>query len=370
MFGFSARIASLHMSSPHITCVLITYNSARFLPTFFEGLCAQKNVEIELIIIDNASSDDSVILAEKLAEVNGKKLMSGRFKSVKIISNSENLGYSGAAEQGVRESDEEYILIANPDIVFEPEYVVRLVERMQQDKKIGAITGKLLKYDFAKFFDLQAKNQATLASGKTTVIDSAGLVMLKSRRCVDRGQGSEDRGQFDEPEEVFGVTGAAPVYRKSALSEITVGGHVFEPDFFMYKEDVDVSWRLRLLGWSCFYEPRAVAYHGRGTGAINRDGVIAVAQNRESLPKFTRHHSYRNERVMRLRNEFIGNALRDVARIAWRELLMVGWAVIHEPFLFKSMYEVFKKIPTTFKHRKELMKKIKISAREMRRWFT
>lgn len=356
------------MQTQIISCVLITYNSAKFLRTFFESLSAQKNVEIELIVIDNASSDDSVALAQKLAGEHFKKLV--------IHKNEHNLGYSGAAEQGVWESTGEFILIANPDIVFEPEYFSTLVARMHKDTKIGAITGKLLKYDFAKYFASQGqsesdsgKNVQLLEVGKTTTIDSAGLVMQRSRRCVDRGQGSEDCGQFDNPQEVFGVTGAAPLYRKSALKEITVGGHVFEPDFFMYKEDVDVSWRLRLLGWSCFYEPSAIAYHGRGTGAISRDGVIAVAQNRESLPKFTRYHSYRNERVMRLRNEIASHALRDFLSIAWRELLMFGWIVIHEPFLFKSIYEVIKKMPTTFKHRAELMRKIKISADEIRRWF-
>lgn len=331
-----------------VSCILITYNSAKFLPSFFESLRALPGgeVELELIVIDNASSDASGELS--------KKIWGGEMK---LIENNKNLGYSGAAEQGVRLARGKYVLIANPDIVFEPDYIRLLVNKMESDTKIGAISGKLLKYDFSE-------------NKKTKIVDSAGLVMHKNRRCVDRGQGGDDCGQFDKAEEVFGVTGAAPLYRKSALVDCEIGGAVFDPDFFMYKEDVDISWRLRLLGYSCFYLPQAVAYHGRGTSVLERESLADVAKNRKFLPRFTRQHSYRNERVMRLRNEFVSHVLLDFPFILWRESLMFAWIVIHEPSLFKSMYQLFSRMPREWKKRLEFQKKIKITPQEMRRWFT
>ncbi len=309
-----------------------------------ESIEALKGVETELIFIDNDSHDDSV---EYIAK---------HFPQVRIIKNKINNGYAGAADQGIKESKGEFVMIVNPDIVFEPDYLKLLVAKMHADKKIGAIIGKLRRYDFQH-------------DKKTNVIDSAGLLMYRSRRCVDRGQAEEDRGQYDTAEQVFGVTGACPLYRREALEDIEIFGESFDTHFFMYKEDVDISWRLLLLGWKSFYEPVAVAYHGRGTGVFDRAGAIKVAQNRKNLPQFTKHYSFINERLMRLKNEMPTHVLRDVLPIIWKEILMVGWMTIREPFLWKSMVQLFKKMPYALKQRKEIMKKKRASYRDIVRWF-
>ncbi len=355
------------MDRPLVSCILITFNSAKFLPSFFKGLLDQKKkqhelrheIRFELIVIDNNSSDETV------SEI--KKLLQGVdfFERVEWILNEQNLGYSGAAEQGVRAAKGEYILIANPDIVMESDYCVRLVERLEADAKIASVSGKLLRFDFARYFKSKKIND-----GKTHTIDSAGLVMSKSRRCVDRGQGLADTGQYDEIEEVFGVTGACPVYRRSALEAAAVGGHVFDPRFFMYKEDVDIAWRLRLVGYTNWYFPEAVAYHGRGTGAIERESLLSVAKNRKKLPAFTRQHSYRNERVMRLRNESVSNVVQHFAHILLREVQMFGWILLREPSLMRSLFEFITRIPKTLSERSELKRKTRVSAAHMRKWFT
>ncbi|PJC36483.1 hypothetical protein CO046_05635 [Candidatus Peregrinibacteria bacterium CG_4_9_14_0_2_um_filter_53_11] len=327
-----------------VSIVAIGYNNKRFFPAFFESVSKLTGAEYELLYIDNASADDSV---EYIRQNN---------PNVRIIVNDDNRGYSGAADQGVKETTGEYVMIVNPDIVFEPDYLSILVRKLEEDKKIGAIIGKLRRYDFEK-------------NEKMRVIDSAGLVMHRNRRCVDRGQAEEDKGQYDTAEEVFGITGACPLYRRSALDEAKIGENYFEPDFFMYKEDIDISWRLRLMGWSCWYEPSAVAYHGRGTGIFDRAGSLQVAKFRSKLPRFTKHHSYRNERIMRLRNEFFSMVIRDSLPILSREVLMFGWMMIREPYLFKSFAQVMARLPETLRKRSELMARRKIGPDEIRRWF-
>lgn len=329
---------------PTVSIVAINYNGKKFLPRFMQSLGELKDVKTETIFIDNDSHDDSVEYVAK------------HFPHVRVIKNKVNNGYAGAADQGVKESKGEYVMIVNPDIVFEPDYLAVLVKKLEEDRKIGAIIGKLRRYDFEK-------------DKKTSVIDSAGLLMYKNRRCVDRGQAQEDHGQYDRAEEVFGITGACPLYRRSALDDIEIHGEIFDTGFFMYKEDVDVSWRLRLFGWTCFYEPAAVAYHGRGTGIFDRAGAVKVAQNRKNLSPFQKHYSFINERVMRMKNELPLHMLADAFHIIGKELLMVGWMTIREPYLWKSMIQLWKKIPHAMKWRREIMKKKRAGYAEMKKWF-
>ena len=351
-----------------ISLVIINYNSEKLLKTCLDSIRALTYADREVIFIDNASADWSV------------EYVRAHYPEVRIIANYENLGYAGGANQAVRKSKGEFVVILNPDIVFEPDYFDVLVERMERDKKIGAIIGKLRKFDFAK-------------GEKTNVIDSAGLLMYKSRRCVDRGQGEEDRGQYDTAEEVFGITGAVPMYRRAALEDVAVGSAVtadgtggsagaappwrgagvdeyFDESFFMYKEDVDISWRLRLAGWKCFYEPRARAYHGRGTGAVNRATMVDVARARGGLSRFQKHYSYKNERLMRAKNELSLNVAHDFVHIAWREMLMTGWMCVREPYLFKSFFVFLKQLPGALTKRHAIMQRKKASAKEMQKWFS
>lgn len=327
-----------------ISIVILNYNGEKLLRLCLDSVLALNCKDKEVIFIDNASSDDSVEFVLKA------------YPSVRVIANIENSGYAGGANQAVSVSGGEFVLILNPDIVFEPDYLDILMQRLKSDSGIGAIIGKLRKYDFKHGL-------------KTNTIDSAGLLMFRNRRCVDRGQGEEDYGQYDSAEEVFGVTGACPLYRRAALEDCKIGGEYFDSDFFMYKEDVDISWRMRLFGWKCFYEPKAVANHGRGTGVLSRAGVLEVAAGRSKLSKFSKFYSYKNERLMRVKNEFLGLVARDFLPILWKEILMTGWILLREQFLIKSFFKFLWQLPGALMKRRGIMARVKVSAKEMGEWF-
>lgn len=315
----------------------------------FLGACLKSVLELdfsekEIIFLDNASADKSVEFVVR------------HYPQVRVVANKENLGYAGGANQGIEISRGDFVMILNPDIIFEPDYLKILLKRIKSDSQIGAIIGKLKKYDFD-------------GNKKTSLIDSAGLLMFRNRRCVDRGQGEEDRGQYDKAEEVFGVTGACPLYRRKALEDCKIAGEYFDGSFFMYKEDVDLSWRMRLFGWRCFYDPAAVAFHGRGTGVHGRASIWDILKHRRGLPEFPKYYSYKNERLMRVKNELTGIVARDFLPILRKEILMSGWIVLRERFLLKSVWKFLCQLPGAFLKRREIMKKKRISAREMRKWF-
>lgn len=324
--------------------MILNFNGEKYLKNCLGSVLALDMKDKEVIFVDNASTDKSLPFVEK------------NYPEVCIIKNDKNEGYARGVNKGIEKCKGDYILIINPDIVFEPDYLKNLIKRLHGDSKMGAIIGKLRKYDFD-------------GKCKTNIIDSAGLKMYKNRRCVDRGQGAVDIGQFDSPEEVFGITGACPLYRKKALDDCKVEGDFFDGDFFMYKEDVDLSWRMRLMGWKCFYEPSAVAYHCRGTGVVLREKTLDVVANRKNLSKFQKFYSYKNERLMRIKNDLAANVRANLPSIVWKEILMMCWMTLKEPFLWKSFFVFLNQLPSALRKRKKILGRKTISAKEMQKWF-
>ena len=180
---------------------------------------------------------------------------------------------------------------------------------------------------------VQARLRRLAAPGeRSELIDTTGLEMHRDRRVVSRGQLAVDRGA-DLAGPVWGVDGAAPVYRLAALesarlprSDGSGTTEVLDEDFFSYKEDVDLAWRLRRLGWEAWYEPAALAWHARGGGDTGVSGWREVARANMSNPPKVRALSWRNQRLMQLKNEEAGSFLRDLPWIARREAM--AWVFI------------------------------------------
>src|SRR3989304_9333133 len=129
-------------------------------------------------------------------------------------------------------------------------YIQELLTLADSCGRIGAVTGKLLR----------KKKPGQIPD----IIDSAGHIAYKCRYFKDRGENEEDRGQDNTPEYIFSIFAAASLYRKEMLEGIKTGNEYFDEDFFSYWEDVDLCWRSQLVGWKCYYNPNAIAYHRRG----------------------------------------------------------------------------------------------------------
>jgi GT2 family glycosyltransferase len=195
----------------------------------------------------------------------------------------------------------EFVLLLNPDVELAPDFAAHLTSEMVGRPNVAVASGKLLR------------------PGRS-LIDSAGIRLPAHRRPRDRGSEELDCGQYDEPQFVFGVSGAALMIRRSALQALAIDGEVFDEDFFMYHEDTDLCWRANLLGWDVLYAPQAEAVHGR---RWRRDGRFEIGAH-------TRRHSFKNHYLEMIKNERPRDFLLNLPAIALWEVLRLGFALLHD----------------------------------------
>lgn len=230
-----------------VSAIIVTRNNAPILQRCITSLLKQTYGKVEIIAVDNASSDNTSEIIAKY--------------KIKLIKNDRNQGFARANNQGINASGGEYILFINDDVTLDENFVDTLLREMNGDNHLGSACGKIL---------------APVAAGGESVIDSAGLKLQNWRLlALDRGEGKIDKGQFDKKEYVFGAPGAVSLYRRSALDEIKTNGEYFDEDFFAYYEDVDLAWRLRSAGWKSLYVPEAHAFHKK-KGPFEKETFIKV----------------------------------------------------------------------------------------------
>lgn len=317
-----------------VSLIIINYNNKDYLTRCMDSILNQSYKNLEIIFIDNSSKDGSY------------DFFKDRYSNTAayIIKNEINNGYTGAANQGIALSSGEFVMIINPDIVMEKNFIERLHDYMIANEKAGSLTGKLLKYDFA-------------LDKKLNYIDSAGIVELKDRTFIDRGQNEEDKGQYDTIEEVFGACGAAPFYRRSALEFIRYENEYFDDDFFAYKEDIDLAWRLKNAGYKNVYLPQAVAYHGRGFGRT-KGGFKAYLKHRKSIAPFIRGIAMRNQYLMLMKNHRINSFKEGFIPIAKSLTKSIAFSLLFEQSNLKYLWQAHKLKDKMLKKRKALEDKI------------
>lgn len=307
-----------------VSAVTITWNSADEISGCIDSLIADGVPPEAITVVDNASADGT------------PELVSGRWPGVRLLRNAENLGFAAAANKGIVASTGEFVLLVNPDVSFGPGFAGALVKALEEEPAAGSAAPKLLRPD-----------------GR---IDSAGLSMLKYRKAVDRGSGDKDTGRYDSPARVFGACGAAAMYRRSALEDARVMGEYFDESFFAYKEDVDLAWRMNLLGWKCVYVPGAVGTHRRGWKAASRKDV----------PRFIRRHSFKNHYLTIMKNDDPVNMFVHLPWVTLYDLQLFFYALLMEPFLLGSLWDIIKLMPEMSAKRDEIMARRKAGPAEIR----
>ncbi|WP_315113942.1 glycosyltransferase family 2 protein [Clostridium intestinale] len=315
-----------------ISIIIVNWNGKKCLEKCIESLLNQTYINKEVIMIDNDSQDDSV------------EFVQSRFgDKVRIIRNINN-GYAGGANRGIRESNGEFVAIVNPDVVFEEDYFEKCIEYLNENKKVGALTGKLLKYDFD-------------TNTKKNIIDSVGISIKRNRAAYDIGQNQNDNCEYEHIKRVFAVCGAAPIYRRDSLEKIKFENEYFDEDFFAYKEDIDICWRLNWLGIESHYIPHAIAYHGRGLNSAK--GIINTVANRKQQSDYLKGISFRNQYLMVYKNDSFQTIKKDILKITIRFLQYVIYFLIFEPKNLKYIKDIMELKKKRFELKKQHLLKIK-----------
>lgn len=319
----------------HVTIIVVTHESARFLPRCFEAIRALEGISAEIVVVDNFSSDASRDLTRTL------------LPQARLIENATNRGFAPAVNQGLALSSFEFVLLLNPDCAPAPDYVERLVDAVREARAdVGAATGKLLRATGEKI-------------EPTKIVDSKGIRMTRNGRHLDIEAGVDDSTGDPAPREVFGVSGAAALYRRAMLEDAKIDGEVFDEDFFTWREDADLAWRARLFGWRALYVPSAVAYHVR----------TVTPERRKSLAPVVNYHSVKNRFLLRLKNEGSYLCLRNLPFELLRDLLVVFACLTVERSSLPALHWLWQHRRRIMRKRKLVQSRRKISDRELSVWF-
>ena len=320
------------MTDFHVSVGIVTWNSAVHIPSCLRSLTLQTQVDFELIVVDNGSIDESLDLVKQY------------FSEAKVIRNTNNTGFCHAHNQAIQASEGQYYLPLNPDVEMNSGYIYNLFMDLEARPGFGSAAGKLL-----------LKPHQTLPH----IFDSTGLFIDRRRRQFLRGYAEPDIGQYDQPGEVFGADGAAPLYRREMLEDIKIDGQYFDEFFFAHKEDVDLAWRARLLGWGCWYNPQAVAFHERNF----KPG------QREPIPAAIKVHTTKNRYLLLIKNELRSGWLRDGIPIFWYDLQIFIFLCLFERSSLKAFSMLWKNRARVLAWRREIRRRIHVQPAEMLAWF-
>lgn len=347
-------------SVPAITVGLVVMNGERYIRRCLDALIAQtydhQNIAVQILL--NPSSDST----GKIIENHLPALAS--FYSVQFTQSTQNLGMWRGHEQLWNTSKSEYILVLSADVIMSSDFIQNAIRILDADRRIGALQGKI--YQFR--IDEVEKGKPLLPD----LIDTCGFKIFRSRRIINSGQGETDDGQYDTPLEIFGVEGAVPVFRRAALESIKIMDEIADPDLFWYAEDLDVAWRIRLMGWKEVYEPTAIAWHDRLTSKSVkkhwRDYFLRVPL-RQAIPIRKRRLLWRNVHWTIVKNDYIINILKDLPWFLAREIAVLGYMLLFEPGVFPAVLEFFKLLPKMLKKRHGILRKAKVSPAVIHRFF-
>lgn len=345
----------------HVAVHIVTWSSIRTIGEALASLRTQTYKDMSILIVDNASTDGTLNYIKK------------EFPEVHVLRNFKNLGFARAHNQAIefaehrsasRRDEETAVLVMNPDIVLEPNCIEELVLLMERHKEVGSVGGKLL-----KIIKVDNPDSGFRDAQKTDILDSTGLRIYKNRRITDRGAGEKDSGQYNKEEEVFGISGALAMYRLSALHAVSSRFGFFDERFFAYKEDVDLAWRLRRAGWNSFYAPKAVAYHYRGVHASEKRGLILAIKERAAKSLLVNRLSARNHIFTLWKNDSPLNVILHLPYILPYEIGKLAYFALRERKTFFASIGAISKIPSILLNRFYYRGRVRVGAKEIRRWF-
>ncbi len=321
--------------NPLVSVTIVTHNSRKFIETCLESVYKQSYSPLEIVIVENASTDGTAELLETHEQ------------SATVVRNTSNSGFAAGQNQAIGLGHGEWVLTLNPDVRLQPDFIERLVEGTVEQPTVGAVCGRLLRATPSLGIPLSPR------------LDSTGIYFTPSLRHFDRGWDEPDDGRYGQREYVFGACAAAALYRRTMIEEVSIDGCFFDPDFFAYREDADVAWRAQLIGWRCLYLPNAIGHHVRRV----------IPGHRTHVPPVLRMHSVKNRFLMRLKNVTGDLYFRHLLPVAWRDVLVIGACVLSERTSFPGLWRALRQTGRALAQRREIMNRRRATDAYIASWF-
>jgi GT2 family glycosyltransferase len=296
------------------TVVMMSTDEAALLRVSLPAAQAQEGAEV--VVVDNGSADDTAAVA--------------REHGAEVWRLDPRRSYVDATNEALLRAEGDAVMLLNSDCFLAPGFLAAARPRLEEER-VGSVAPKLIR---------------ALGPGegeRLDALDGAGMVIDRRRKNTLVGHGRPALA-YDRPAEVFGVDGAAALYRRETIEDCLVGGLPLDPAFERWASDVDLAWRARLLGWRCVYEPAAVAWHVR----------YYSPSTRATMPAYDRRMQFRNRYLMMLKNDTVAAVARDLPRLAAYEAGQLGYALLAERSLLPAYRDAARLARGALRQRREL----------------
>ena len=237
--------------TPKIAVVILNWNGRKFLQEFLPSVEKTTYANMELVIADNGSTDDSL------------DFISQQYPKIRVIRMSKNLGFAKGYNEALKQVEADYYVLLNSDVEVAPGWLEPMARLLESDPSIAACQPKILSFHTRDLFEY--------AGGAGGWLDKYGYPFAKGR-IFDICE--KDHGQYDQQEPIFWASGAALFIRSSVFKNVKG----FDEYFFAHQEEIDLCWRIQLAGHKIYSCPQSVVYHVGG-GTLPRGNTLKTYLN-------------------------------------------------------------------------------------------
>lgn len=330
---------------PLISIVMPILNAERHLPSCLKSVIDQTEKNFELIVFDNGCTDKSLDIVSKF------------YPQAKILKSDNNYFVGDAFNRSLEHCQGKYIVLLCADVILNSDFLEKCLETCDNENDVGAVQGKVLRFDIKEG-----------RVDKDDIIDTTGFVIFRSGRIVNRGHGEKDKNQFPEGI-VFSFEGAVDFFMADAIKDCKIDGELYDKDFQWMADDIDLGWRMTLLGWKTYFTPEAVAWHDRKTTKAISKSKLDFIKMRRQIPALKRRLDFQNTILTFIKNLPTSIYRRHFFAITLRQLSLLFYITLFEPRSLWAVARIIKLYPKMLKKRKSIMRKRKISDKELNLWF-
>ena len=299
------------MEKNRASVIIPNWNGEELLKDCLTSLHEQTFRNLEVIVVDNNSSDNSV------------KYISDNFPKIKIVKLNKNFGFAKAINEGVKKSICEYIVLLNNDTLVDPKWLENLIKTADNHPDVISVNSKLLNFYNRK------------------IIDGVGILVNEVGQARSIGWLEEDKGQYEKEQYIFGATGGASLFKR--LDFIKVG--MFDENYFMYSEEVDFAFRAQFLGYKSIYCPKAVVFHKHKATAKKKPQHIEYWQFKNMtqtiIKDFPVSLLLKDFRWLKIILVYFNTIFYQIKNgFLWPAFITQFWLIVNLPRLLKERYKI------------------------------